>query len=188
MTRAHSAALALCALAGLAAGCSAQQTQQAPNPFASRPATAVLKDGLILAAVKAQLTAIDPDSSTTLSVAVQDGVVTLRGTVRDPAAVRKDVAAARKTAGVKRVVANLRVDPRGPRPGRQLSDAALAARIAAAYTAQVGFQAVSVHVDRGTVTLEGHVKDAKTKAAVVAAARGTDGVRNVTDRIRVGEP
>jgi osmotically-inducible protein OsmY len=177
-------------LAGAVSGLSAcaGSTDKAPEPFGTRVATEVLKDGLIAAAVKGRLTADDPDSATTLGVSSRDGVVTLRGSVRDAAAHGRDVAEARTVAGVKNVVDRLRVDPHGPRPGRALSDAALATRIAAAYTAQAGLQRVTVTVDRGVATLGGTVADEKTKARIEAAARGTDGVRNVVDRIRVERP
>ena len=186
MKRLASAVLLVLLSAGCAGDTSTQQ--QAPQPFGTRVATEVLKDALIVTALKATLTADDPDSMTTLGVASRDGVVTLRGTVRDESARRRVVASAGAVAGVKRVVDALRVDPRGPRPGRALADAALATRVAAAYTAQAGLQHVTVTADRGIVTLAGTVADAKTKAHIEAAARGTDGVRNVVDRIRVERP
>ncbi|MEO7039132.1 MAG: BON domain-containing protein [Candidatus Elarobacter sp.] len=176
------------AVAACAAGCTGNAEQKAPNPFPSGPTATTLKDALIFAAVKAQLTAIDPDSSTTLGVGVREGVVTLRGSTRDAKARVNDVAAARKITGVQEVVDQLRVDPRGPRPGQQLSDAALATRVTTAFTAQLGLQRVAVHVDHGAVTLEGTVKDAKTKDAIVQTARATSGVRSVVDQLAVGAP
>ena len=182
--------LVLAAVA-LLAGCGPNATTtevKVPQPFGSRAATDVLRDGLILTAVKAQLTALDPDSATSLGVSVRDGVVQLRGTVRDAGALAKDTAAARKVEGVKRVVADLRIDPRGPRPREGLSDFALATRITAALAAQVGPTGVRVHAAGGTVTLDGAAPDAKTKATAVSTARGTGGVRNVVDHIRVERP
>lgn len=177
----------LLALAILA-GCGGGNDEKAPQPFGTRSATEVLRDGVIGAAVKAKLTGDDPDSATTLGVGVRDGVVTLRGSVRDDAARSRVVTSARTVAGVKDVVDQLRVDPHGPRPGEQLGDAALATRIAAAYTAQVGFQHVSVHVGHGVATLDGTVADPKTRGTIVATARGTSGIRNVVDHIRVERP
>jgi osmotically-inducible protein OsmY len=180
-------ALALAA-ALLLAGCTGA-SQRVPEPFGTLPPAAALKDALILTGVKAALIAVDPDSTTTLGVSVRGGVVTLRGTVRSAALRAKDVSEARKVAGVTSVVDVLRIDPRQPQINQRVDDAALVARIEAAITAQVGLQQhVAVSVDRGTVTLSGAVADAKTKATVLAAARGTSGVRNVVDRIRVGEP
>lgn len=185
---ARAAAALAAVLTALLGGCGTNGTSttvQMPQPFGTRAATEVLRDGLILTAVKAQLTALDPDSATSLGVSVRAGVVHLRGTVRDAAALAKDVAAARKVKGVKRVVADVRVDPRGPRPREQLSDFALATRITTALAAQVGPTGVRVHVASGTVTLDGTVSDPKTKAAALATARNTGGVRAVVDRIRV---
>jgi osmotically-inducible protein OsmY len=176
-------------VAGIAllAGCGAG-TDRAPEPFGTRVATDVLRDALIVTAVKAKLLTDDPDSMTTLGVASRDGTVTLRGSVRDATAHSRVVGAARKVSGVKNVVDDLRIDPRGPRPGQFVDDAALATRVATAYTAQAGFQRVTVTVDRGVATLGGTVADEKTKARIEAAARGTSGIRNVVDRIRVERP
>jgi osmotically-inducible protein OsmY len=182
------AALAALALGGLLAGCTGSSQQKVPEPFGTRPATAVLKDALTLSAVKAKLIGDDPDSTLSLRVAVTDGVVTLRGTVHDTAIRRKVVADARATGGVKGVVDELRVDPRGPRLRQQVGDVALAARIQTAIAAQVGLQHVTVRVDRGVATLDGSVSDAKTKRTILTTARGTAGERNVVDRVRVGGP
>jgi osmotically-inducible protein OsmY len=163
--------------------------QKVPDPFGTRQAADVLHDGLVLAEVKAKLTQADPDSATTLGVSVRDGVVELKGSVRDAAHRTRDVATARTVSGVRVVIDNLRVDPHGPRPGLELGEAALQARIMAAYTAQVGLQEhVGVKVDRGVVTLSGTVANAKTRQTIVTTARGTTGVREVVDHIRIGKP
>ncbi|MBV9438518.1 MAG: BON domain-containing protein [Candidatus Eremiobacteraeota bacterium] len=174
----------LAALLGLAA-CGPGGETRAPEPFGTRAATDVLRDAVILAAVKAKLTADDPDSATTLAVAVQNGVVTLRGTVHDGNVLARLPREARSINGVKRVVTEVRVDPHGPRPKEQFDDAALAARIQASIALQVGLQHVGVRVTHGVATLDGSVHDARTRAAIVATARGTSGIRNVVDRIRV---
>jgi osmotically-inducible protein OsmY len=96
--------------------------------------------------------------------------------------------AARGVAGVKSVVDDLTINPHQPQVKQQVADVALEARIEAALTAQVGLQHVAVHVERGVATLSGTVPDAKTRATVVATARGTSGIRNVVDRIRVAGP
>jgi osmotically-inducible protein OsmY len=180
----RSLALAL-AVIGVS-GCSSL-TQKVPEPFGTRAATDVLHDGLVLAAVKTTLTEHDPDSMTTLGVTVRDGVVTLHGTVRDAAHRAQDVASARKVHGVRVVIDELRVDPHGPRPGLRLEEAALEARILAAYTAQVGVRHVEVHVNHSTVTLTGTVPDEKTRRTIETTARETDGVHAVVDRIRIGK-
>jgi len=168
------------------ASCGTNGQEKAPEPFGTRPATTVLKDGLILAAVKAAVTAEDPDSATTLGVGVLNGVVTLRGSVHTAAARAKVLAAARGVKGVVAVHDDVRVTEAGPHPKERVADLALAARIETAITAQVGLQThLGVHVRDSVATLDGTVADEKTHAAVVAAARGTSGVRNVVDRVRV---
>jgi osmotically-inducible protein OsmY len=174
------------ALTLVLAGC-AGGTQNAPSPQLSAAAT-VVKDSALLAAVKAKLIATDPDSATSLGVAVHDGVVTLRGTVLSAAARTRDVQDAKSVPGVRSVVDRLQVNPNAPRPKEQLSDFALAERIKAALAAQVGFTRIGVHVTRGVATLDGTAPDAKTKETAVATARGTSGIRNVVDRIVVQRP
>lgn len=171
----------------IVAGCVDGRVQATPPPEL-RPATNVLRDTLVRSAVKAALIADDPDSTTTVGVAVNDGVVTLTGTVRDAGTRGRFVADAGKTGGVKRVVDALRVDPNAPRLKQQVSDVALAARVEAAITAQLGIEPVSVRVRHGVAELGGTVHDAKTKATIVATARGTSGIRNVVDEIRVAPP
>lgn len=173
----------LVAAALLLAACTSQQ--KVPEPFGTLPPTSVLKDDLILSAVKATLTADDPDSTTSLGVAVTNGVVTLRGTVRSAATRAKLAESARNVAGVTSVVDDLTINPNQPKISQRVTDVGLEARIEAAITAQVGLQHVTVKVDRGAATLSGTVPDAKTKATVLATARGTSGVRNVVDRMRV---
>ncbi len=180
-------ALALAAVL-LLPGCTGTSEQRMPQPFGTRAATSVLKDALLIAEVKSALTATDPDSAATVGVTARDGVVTLRGRVRDAATKARLAGAARTSSGVVRVVDDLRIDPRAPQLRQQVGDVALAARVETAITAQLGPQNVSVHVDRGVATLTGAVADRKTKTTALAAARGTSGIRNVVDRIRVGRP
>jgi osmotically-inducible protein OsmY len=179
-----SRALALAAALVLAA-CTANAPDNAPGPQRTRDATTVLRDTLIMSAVKARLTAEYPDSTTSVRVSVAGGVVTLRGTVRDANTHAHIVADAERTTYVKAVVDRVRVDPRSPRFKDQVGDVALATRIQAAVAAQLGVQHVTVRVERGVATLSGTTADAKTKRTILATARGTAGVRNVVDRIRV---
>jgi len=181
------AVAALIVLAGCGNGASSSD-EHAPEPFGTRAATELLRDGLILTGVKAKLTADDPDSATTAGVSVRGGVVTLRGTVRDAHAKAQALADARGVAGVKQVVDELGIDPRGSRIKERFADFTLAARITAALGTEVGLNHVRVRVADGVATLSGTASDTKVKETAVAAARGTSGVRNVVDRIRVERP
>jgi osmotically-inducible protein OsmY len=191
MRRAFARATALplvLAAALLLGGCTGTSPEKAPAPGATRAATAALEDALILAALKARLTAQYPDSATAVGVSVSDRVVTLRGSVRDAKTRQRMVQDAEMTVHVNRVVNQLRIDPHQRRIAEQVGDVALAARVQTAVAAQVGIQHVTVRVERGVATLSGTVPDAKTKRTVLTTARGTSGIRNVVDRIRVGAP
>lgn len=177
---------ALAALALVLSGCGTSSTDQPPEPFGSRAPGTVLKDGLILAAVKAKLTADDPNSVTTLGVGVENSVVTLRGTVRTAADRTRLAADARSIRDVVRVNDDLTVNPHATKMEQSVADFALAARVETALQVATGFQQVTAHADHGVVTLSGTVKDDATRARVVGAARQTSGVRNVVDQLRVG--
>ncbi|MEA2720941.1 MAG: hypothetical protein QOJ39_2805 [Candidatus Eremiobacteraeota bacterium] len=180
-------ALALAA-ALLLTACTGTSQEKAPEPGATRSLTAGLEDALILASIKARMASEYPDSVTGIGVSVRDRVVTLRGWVKDAKTRQRMVQDAEMTVHVNRVVDELRVDPRRQGISEKMRDAALAARVATGFTAQVGVQKVSVRVDRGVATLSGTVPDAGTKRRILTAARDTSGVRNVVDHIRVGAP
>ena len=180
--------LAAPAAALLLAGCGGGSQDKAPEATATRAATSVLRDTLIQTALKARLTAEYPDRIANVRVAVAAGVVTLRGTVRDPATRKHIVDDSERTTYVQAVVDRLRVDPSASRAADMVGDVALATRLQGAIAAQVGAAPVSVRVDRGVATLTGTVPDAKTKDAIAATARGTTGIRNVIDRVRVAGP
>jgi osmotically-inducible protein OsmY len=150
-------------------------------------AEASFKDGLLIAAIKAKLAADDFDSATRVHVSVHDGVATLTGAARSAAQRAKDAQLAGQVKGVTRVEDRLGVSP--SRDAKDAGDVALAARITGALVAQTGINALSVHVSvrDGVVTLDGHAPSAAIKATMIAAAKGTSGVRNVDDRIAVRE-
>ncbi len=177
-------ALAALALV-LVAGCGGGSSNGTPGPTASA-VTSSLKDALVTSAVKAALIAEDPDSTTTVGVSASSGVVTLGGSVKSASIRSRFVMRARAVTGVTRVVDDLTINARGPRLQQQIGDIALAARIEAAIAAEVGFKQINVTVHDGVATLEGTVPDAKTRDTAVATARGTAGIRNVVDRLRVG--
>jgi osmotically-inducible protein OsmY len=179
--------LALAAALALTA-CSQPPPAAPPRSDETRAPTTVLRDALILAAVRSALLVDDPDASTSVGVTVTNGVVTLRGTVTDERVRRRMVEHAQETVHVQAVVDRLRVDPHRQRISDRVADVALAARVQTALSAQLGVQKVSVHVERGVVTLDGTVSDAATKRTMLATARGVRGMRNVVDRIRVGVP
>jgi len=173
-------ALACALLAGCGGGAS-----DSPGPTQSA-VTSSLKDALVVSGVKAALIAEDPDSTTTVGVSANAGVVTLRGSVKSASIRSRFDARARAVTGVTRVVDDLTINPRGARLQQQVGDVALAARIEAAIAAQIGLTQIEVTVHDGTATLSGTVSNAKARGVAVATARGTSGIRNVVDNLRVG--
>jgi osmotically-inducible protein OsmY len=143
-------------------------------------------DALLITAVKAKLITVDIDSTATLGVHVDHGVVTLTGAVRTAGARARTVAAAKSVSGVRVVHDDLRVDPRVPDVHDRFGDAALAGRIAAAIFTQTGSTAVRVNVHEGVVILHGNVTDPRLRDAAVDTARHTTGVRGVEDEMGPG--
>jgi osmotically-inducible protein OsmY len=179
-------ALALAAaivLASCGGGGDTRQTESGPT----MAPVAIFKDGLLYAAVKARLAGSDIDSTTRISVIVHDGVVTLRGAVKDAATKEHEVNLVRKMRGVKAVNDEIRVGRVGPSAAQTVSDAALVAAVEAQLAAQAGVNVagIKVRASAGTVTLSGHASTEAIKSTLVEAARHAPGVRNVVDRIAV---
>jgi osmotically-inducible protein OsmY len=180
----------------LLAGCGISSTNHSITIDTDKPlggvtippgAEASFKDGLLVAAIKAKLAADDFDSATRVHVSVHDGVATLTGAARSAAQKAKDASLTAGVKGVTHVDDQLAISP--SRDAKNAGDVALAARITGALVAQTGINALSVRasVRDGVATLDGHAPSAAVKATMIAAAKGTSGVRNVVDRIAVRE-
>lgn len=170
------------------AGCTGS-SQNAPAPSVTQ-VEAAANDALLTTEVKAKLITVDINSTTSLGVHVANGVATLTGAVRTPAARARTVAAARSVPGIHAVRDELRIDPKLPNiaatlshTGSSLADAALAGRIAAAIFTQTGTTGVKVDVHDGNVVLRGNIVDPKIRSAAVDTARNTSGVHSVTDEM-----
>jgi len=170
----------LCSLAACNSG-----SQNMPSPDVTH-LEAEANDALLITTIKAKLITVDIDSTASLGVHVDHGVVTLTGAVRTAAARARTVAAAKSVHGVRLVRDQLRVDPRVPNVQDRFGDAALAGRIAAAIFTQTGSTAVRVNVHQGDVTLHGNVTDPRIRDAAVDTARHTTGVRSVRDEMGPG--
>ena len=145
-------------------------------------------DAVIAVGVKANLAGVDVDSATAVDVAVSNGVVTLTGQARDA---RERIAytnAARSVDGVTSVVDRLNVNPRLRGLREQTTDAALAARVAAAIAAQAGVNVFTIKTTAhdGVVTLDGSVPTPAIEKTVLDTARGVPGVRRVVAHLRLG--
>ncbi|MEL6063038.1 MULTISPECIES: BON domain-containing protein [unclassified Methylobacterium] len=122
-----------------------------------------------------------------IGVAVEDGVVTLTGHVRNFA--EKSIAehAALRVRGVRAVVERIEVRyPENPRVG----DEALAERCARVleWNVQIPERSVSLKVENGCVTLEGCVPYYHQKAAVDKALRRIAGITDIVNLIAVKPP
>lgn len=111
---------------------------------------------------------------------VEDGWVTLTGQVDNWAQHEDAVKAIRNLEGVRGVLNELRVKPTANPPDIQK-------QIEEALERRARREAARIHVEvrDGYVTLVGHVHTLEDKVAALGAARGTAGVRDVTDKLIV---
>jgi osmotically-inducible protein OsmY len=125
-----------------------------------------------------------------------DGVVTLRGEVDSVGDRDEAIRIARDTEGVTRVDDRLRVegDPRPDAAARtaqagdtEQPDPWLTATIQAKYflDADVKGRRIDVDTRDGVVTLTGEVEDEAERRQAIAIARNTEGVRSITDQLRI---
>jgi osmotically-inducible protein OsmY len=159
---------------------SATSTGSGTQPNAST-LQALANDALVATTIKAKLIALDPDSATAINVAVANGVATIGGTVRTVGARAQVIATARSASGITRVIDHLTIDPAMQGLSEHAADATIAARIEGALFAEKGATGVHVAVERGVVTLSGLMPDPKVRAAALATARDTTGVKRVID-------
>jgi osmotically-inducible protein OsmY len=167
----------------------APEQAKAPERDDSSPA-------LITATIQAKYFG-DPDvKGRTIDVTTAPGgLVTLEGTVETQQEQAEAVRLARETDGVTRVDSRLRVQPNAPReqerrtaadPDGQ-SDTWLTTKIQAKYfmDADVRGRNIDVETRDGIVTLTGVVGSEAERRQAIALARNTDGVREVTDKLRI---
>jgi osmotically-inducible protein OsmY len=123
---------------------------------------------------------------------VSGGAVTLEGMVDSAEDKAKAVRIARETDGVTRVEDRLRVETRGSdAPGDATTptqpDPWITAKIQAKYFVDDDVKArnIDVTTQNGIVTLQGVVSSEAERRQAIAIARNTDGVREVTDQLRI---
>jgi len=122
-----------------------------------------------------------------IGVAVEDGVVTLTGHVRTYAEKGLAEHVALRVRGVRAVVERIKVRDPNTAP---VGDEALADRCARVleWDVQIPEQAVTLKVERGSITLDGCVPYYHQKAAVDRALRRLAGVTDIVNRIAVKPP
>ena len=138
-----------------------------------------------------------------INVTSNGGVVTLNGEVADEGERSKALLLARTTDGVTRVEDDLTVAatssasdtalagaPASPATAAPDTDESLKARVTSQLSsdAQVKGTAIDVTAKNGVVLLQGTVTSTAAKQRALTVARGTDGVTQVVDRLRVGKP
>jgi len=107
------------------------------------------------------------ETTSTVSVAVKDGIATVSGDVKDDAAKAKAEELA-KVEGVKSVVNEVKVTPPAPTPVASGDDGEVKTKIEEAFK-KAGCAGASVEVKDGTATISGKVKADKFAECVMAA-------------------
>lgn len=125
--------------------------------------------------------------ATDVGVRVQDGVVTLFGTVDTYAQRVAAEECAHRVRGVRAVANELEVKPLAPRE-RSDEDIARAAAQALAWHASVPHEQIDITVSNGRVTLKGEVAWQYQRQAAEAAVRDLVGVKGVVNLITVRQP
>jgi hyperosmotically inducible protein len=136
-----------------------------------------------------------------INVTSSGGVVTLNGEVADEAQRSDALLLARTTDGVKRVEDGLTVT--APQPAEASApavaspstvappdgDDTLSSRVKSQLSsdAQVSAASIDVSAKNGVVLLQGTVTSSAAKQRALTVARGTDGVTQVVDRLKVGK-
>jgi hyperosmotically inducible protein len=156
----------------------------------------------ITTSVKSKLAADDTVKAYEVNVDTSQGVVTLSGEVGTMAAKERAVTIARETDGVKDVVDNLQVAPEQAdidrdddvsgttgEAGAAISDAAITTVVKAKFAADSDVRAYKIDVDtsHGVVTLTGNVRSATERDRAIELAKDSDGVKQVIDRLDIGE-
>jgi hyperosmotically inducible protein len=152
----------------------------------NRPVAGQLDDAVIATKIEAKLTADPEINAFNVDVDVREGVVRLSGVVEKERARSEAEGLARRTAGVRSVVNDIEI---GHRPvSERLSDSALTAKIKAKFTADPEINPFSIDVDTidGVVTLSGRVADHRRKQEAAELTRNTEGVREVRNRLEIG--
>jgi hyperosmotically inducible protein len=133
-----------------------------------------------------------------IDVATDGGVVTLNGEVGDETERAEALLLARTTEGVKRVEDSLTVTAGQPSTATSTAapptaaapagDETLTARIKSQLSSdtQIKGAPLDVSAKNGVVLLQGTVTTKAAKQRALTLARGTDGVTQVVDRIRIG--
>ena len=166
----------------------------------ARPATvSTSDDARITSSVQSKYFMDERIKGRHIDVATDGGVVTLNGEVGDETERAEALLLARTTEGVKRVEDSLTVTAgqsssatstaTPPTAVAPAGDETLTARIKSQLSAdtQIKGAPLDVSAKNGVVLLQGTVTTRAAKQRALTLARGTDGVTQVVDRIRIGK-
>jgi osmotically-inducible protein OsmY len=188
------------------AGCQRDRAQQTTAANNTQSAQSNTPDWWTTTKIQAKFFADKDVKGHHVNVDTKDGVVTLSGTVDSQAAKDRAEQIARKTDGVKDVRDDLAVASNTVASGatqngntpvattghadtsNSLEPAWITTKIQAQYFANPSLKPWNIDVttmSNGTVTLNGSVDTDAAKAEAERIARGTDGVNNVDNRLRV---
>ena len=133
--------------------------------------------------------------SNDIDVSASEGVVTLGGTVDTESERRRAVMLARRTAGVRDVRDELKVESRVATSGKsgkstdlreQIEDAWITTKIQSKFFVDDEVEGnIDVTTNKGVVTLGGEAKNPEARRQAEEIARETDGVTRVNNRLRV---
>lgn len=138
--------------------------------------------------IKTSIEAYSELDPTEISVSVEEGVATLKGTVDTH--IQRVIAsdAARVILGVKSVNNELRLRGEGTRSvGEYLDDAMITAGIKTKFLSQKGLSSLKLHVETkdGIVTLSGETDSQEHSVLAGRVARSADGVKKVENHISI---
>lgn len=146
-----------------------------------------VSDSWITTKIESKLAADPQVSAMNVDVDTRDGVVRLSGKVKTDQARREAEDLARDTKGVQRVLNEIEVGER--KLGERVDDAVISSKIKAKLISdpQINPFNIDVDVHDGVVTLTGRVTSDASKEEAEDLARDTKGVKDVHNRIEVGD-
>lgn len=192
--------------ATMAVAVQASTSQDKPAQKQERGVGQQITDGWITMKIHAQFVTEDVLDGSDIDVETRNHIVTLTGTVPTEAGRTRAVAIAKGTDGVKNVMDKLRIrkDADAAREakeagretaaaakqgGRRVNDGWIKSKIYSQFLTEDALEDsdIDVDVDSGVVTLSGTVATAMGRTRAVAIAKGTEGVKNVKDSLKIAK-
>ena len=161
-----------------------------PPPAAG---TATVDDDRLSNAIQASFFLDPAVKARQIQVETHNGVVTLNGAVASETERAQALVLARNVQGVQRVEDNLRVDAALDQPSAAaapasapvVDDASLSSSVKAKFDGDAQLKGITVSASEGVLQLQGSVPTAAAHQRALAAARDTEGVKQVVDRLTV---